>query len=62
PGLLNHPGVELVLIGARDDVESELGIALDLETEELATAELFTELRLRRGDVPEDALVRGRLR
>jgi hypothetical protein len=62
PALLDHPGVELVLIGAREDVESELGIALDLEAEGLATAELFTDLRLRPGDVPEDALVRGRLR
>jgi hypothetical protein len=62
PALLDHPGVELLLIGAHEDVESELGVALDLEAEELATAELFARLRLRPGDVPQDALVRGRLR
>jgi hypothetical protein len=61
PALLDQPGVELLLIGANEDVESELGIALDLAAEEIATAELFTDLRVRPGELPDDALVRGQL-
>ena len=61
PALLDHPGVELLLIGAHADVESELGIALDLEAEDLAAAELFARLRLRPDELPRDALLRGGL-
>jgi hypothetical protein len=61
PALLDHPGVELLLIAAHDDVESELGIALDLEAEDLATAELFARLHLRPDELPRDAALRGGL-
>lgn len=62
PALLDHEGVEFVLIGAHEGVEAELGIALDVEAETLATAELFAELGLRPGDLPTDPLTRGELR
>jgi hypothetical protein len=62
PELLNHSGVELVLIGAGEDVEAELGVAVDSEAETLATAELFSDLRLRPGDLPIEPLTEGRLR
>jgi hypothetical protein len=62
PGLLDREGVELVLIGAGGDAESELGLDLDIEPEQLATAELFADLKLRPDDLPLDPLIKGRLR
>jgi hypothetical protein len=47
PELLDHVGAEIVLIGAAEDAESELGIELDPGAEELRDAELLRELRLR---------------
>jgi hypothetical protein len=44
PALLDHPGVELVLIGAAADVEDELGLALDTEAETLVASELLADL------------------
>jgi hypothetical protein len=44
PALLDHEGVELVLIGASEDVEGELGIAVDTQAEGTATADLLAEL------------------
>jgi hypothetical protein len=52
PAMLDHPGIELVLIGAAEQVEEELGIRLDTEAETLETSELLADLRLRPGDVP----------
>lgn len=62
PRLLNHEGVELVLIGAGADAQTELGVELDTEAETLATAELFADLALRPGDLPVDPLMKGELR
>jgi hypothetical protein len=45
PAFLDHAGVELVLIGAAEDVEAELGIELDAEVEALQTGELLADLR-----------------
>jgi hypothetical protein len=50
PALLDQEGVELVLIGAGEDVEPELGLALDVEAETLTTAELFADLHVRPGE------------
>jgi hypothetical protein len=44
PALLDHPGIELVLIGAAADVEDELGLALDTEAETLVASELLADL------------------
>jgi hypothetical protein len=62
PELLDHEGVELVLIGAREDAERELGIELDAQSERLETADLFRKLRLPRERVPVEPLARGELR
>jgi hypothetical protein len=51
-----------VLIGAGEDVELDLGVALDTEAETLATAELFADLRLPPGALPIEPLVEGELR
>jgi hypothetical protein len=59
PRLLDYEGAELVLIGAADDVESELGIELDAEDEQLDTAEIFRRLHVRPGDLVLEPLVRG---
>ena len=62
PELLDHPGVELVLIGAAKDAEGELGLDIDTEAEDLATSELLADLRLRPGEVPLEPWLEGRLR
>jgi hypothetical protein len=62
PALLDHPGVELVLIGAAKDAEDELGIQLDTEAESLATSDLLADLRLRPDDLPREPLTEGKLR
>jgi hypothetical protein len=60
--VLDYAGVELVLIGASQDAERELGIHIDIENESLDSAELLTRLRLKPGDVAVDPLDSGRLR
>jgi hypothetical protein len=62
PELLDHPGVELVLIGAAKDAEAELGVDIDTEAEDLATSELLADLGLRPGEVPLEPWLEGRLR
>jgi hypothetical protein len=62
PAMLDHPGIELVLIGAAEQVEDELGIQLDTEAETLETSELLADLRLRPGDVPLEPWIEGKLR
>jgi hypothetical protein len=62
PELLDHPGIELVLIGAAKDAEAELGVDIDTGDEDLATSGLLADLRLRPGDVPLEPLLEGRLR
>lgn len=62
PALLDHAGIELVLIGAAADVEAELGIELDTEAETLATSELLADLALSPGDLPLEPWVEGRPR
>jgi hypothetical protein len=44
PRLLDHDGVELVLIGASEDVEGELGVAFDTDAENRAAEKLLAEL------------------
>jgi hypothetical protein len=44
PELLDHPGAELVLIGAAEDASRELGIELDPSTNSLEDTELFETL------------------
>jgi hypothetical protein len=61
PKLLNYENTQLLLIGARKkDVEEELGIDIDEEKESARTADLFTELKLRKDQVPLKPLFKGR--
>jgi hypothetical protein len=62
PRFLDHPGAEVLLIGAAEDVEGELGIELDPKHLELDTAAVFRTLRLRPDKLPVDPLERGELR
>jgi hypothetical protein len=62
PELLDYPGTEVVLIGASEDVDRELGIQLDPDDERLETADLFRRLRIRPEDLPVEPLDRGELR
>jgi hypothetical protein len=61
PALLDYENTQLLLIGARKkDVEEELGINIDEEKESARTAELFTELKLRKEQVPLQPLFKGK--
>jgi hypothetical protein len=62
PALLDYEGTELVLIGAAEDVESELGIELDPKDVALETADIFRRLRIRPGELPTVPIERGELR
>ena len=59
--LLDYENTQLLLIGARKkDVEEELSINIDEEKESARTAELFTELKLRKEQVPLKPLFKGK--
>ena len=60
PELLDHEGAELLLVGAREDVEEELGIRLRPQDEE--HAEILRRLRLSRKEHPREPLLRGEWR
>jgi hypothetical protein len=62
PDLLDHEGVEIVMIGAADDATRELGLELHRDDERLETADVFRLLRLRPDEVPSEPLTQGRLR
>jgi hypothetical protein len=62
PELLDYEGAEIVLIGASEDPEGELGIELDAEDERLEAADIFRKLRLRPGELPPDPLESGQPR
>jgi hypothetical protein len=60
PDFLNFEGAEIVLIGAVEDAERELGIDFDTRRERLEASDLVRNLRLRLGeDVPAEP-VKGR--
>jgi hypothetical protein len=57
PDFLDYEGAEIVLIGAAEDAERELGIDFDIRRERLEASDLLRDLRLRIGeDVPADSL------
>jgi hypothetical protein len=62
PELLDYEGAELVLIGASNDPQGELGIELNAEHERLEEADIFRKLRLRPDEHPLDPIESGRLR
>jgi len=52
PNLLDFENAEIVMIGASEDAEQELGIRLDTEKETGNTADIFRELKLERQKHP----------
>lgn len=61
PHLLDYKNTQLLLIGARKkDVEEELGIDINDEKETVNTAELFSDLKLRKDQVPLKPLFKGK--
>jgi hypothetical protein len=61
PNLLNYENAQLLLIGARKkDVEEELGIDIDEEKESQRSADLFTELKVKREQVPLKPIFEGK--
>lgn len=59
PDFLNYEGAELLLIGSTDDISEELDITLDTEKETEDTAEVFSDLHLRRSEHPVEPLFKG---
>lgn len=59
PDFLDYEGAELVLVAASDDVQGELGVRLDTEDEDASSAEIFSDLRLRKSDQPLKPLFEG---
>lgn len=59
PSFLDHEGAEIVLVGAREAAEEELGIRLDPRRETEASAEVFGDLKLERSRHRIPPLLRG---
>ncbi len=60
PKLLDYENTQLLMIGAiKKDVEEELGIDLNEVKETANTAEIFKDLKIRKGQVPLKPLLKG---
>jgi hypothetical protein len=62
PDFLDHPGTEVVLIGAAHDASAELHLDLDAEVERAARSSIFDDLRIGRADRPVAPLLSGQWR
>jgi hypothetical protein len=62
PEFLDHPGTEIVLIGAAHDASAELAVDLDQEVERAARNSIFDDLRLGRQERPTEPLFTGQWR
>ncbi len=62
PNLLDYENAEIVMIGASEDAEQELGIRLDPKKETGNTADIFRELKLERQKHPVAPLFKGEWR
>jgi len=60
PDFLDHEGAELMLIGANEHPDEELGISLEPEKETQASADVFRDLKLERDQHPTEPLFEGR--
>jgi len=60
--LLDYDGAQFILIGADTDVKRDLGIDLDPDDENEATADIFRQLRLSKGKHPIEPLLKGEWR
>lgn len=59
PTLLDYEGAEFLLVGARRNPEQAYGVELETEPENLNTAEIVKDLRLRREQRPLEPLLKG---
>jgi hypothetical protein len=59
PRFLDYEGAEIVLIGAAEDVDAELGVEPKIDDEDL---DLLQDLDLDPKDPPSEPLERGELR
>jgi hypothetical protein len=62
PDFLDHPGTELILIGASPDVTRELGLSLHPRRETERSADIFTLLGMERDLHPLEPLLTGEWR
>jgi hypothetical protein len=62
PAFLDFRGTEVPLIGAREDVQKELGLALEAEAEVSDSRAIFRELNLDRDRTQTEPLFRGQWR
>lgn len=62
PELLDYKYAQILMIGAREDAERELGIKLAPEKETASTAEIFRELKVGRRKEPLAPLLKGQWR
>jgi hypothetical protein len=60
--LLDYPGAEFVIVGARLNPERELGIELEAEEESLNSADIFRSLHVDRSRYPVEPLLQGKWR
>lgn len=60
PELLDYPGTELMLIGAEEKPEPELGIGFKTDKETGSSADIFTDLKLNRKEHPVKPLFEGK--
>ncbi len=60
PDYLDYEGAELMMIGAREDAERELEIDLEARDEDVNSAEMFSDLRIRKSQHPIEPLFEGR--
>jgi hypothetical protein len=59
PRLLDYEGAELLLIGASEDPEEELDVAIEAGHGSARQAEIFRHLKLQEGRHPREPLLRG---
>ncbi len=59
PDLLDHEGVEIMLVGAREDPEEELGLKLHPQNEKEWTSDIFKDLHMERSEHPFAPLFKG---
>lgn len=59
PHLLDYPGAEVLLVGARSNPEQAYDVNIDTEHERLDTADIVKRLRMVKSRHPVEPLVRG---
>ena len=59
PDFLDHEGTEILLVGTRDDALTELGVELEPQHEDLATAGIFIDLPLEESVHPLEPVAKG---